>query len=38
MNRPEQIERVQKEALDLFRPKNADYGDAFEECGVVGRS
>ena len=27
---------VQKEGLDLFTKKNADYGDAFAEFGVVG--
>ena len=29
MNRIEQLEKVQKEGLDLFKKKNADYGDAF---------
>lgn len=31
-----QMERVQKEGLELFRRKNHDYGDAFADCGVVG--
>jgi hypothetical protein len=36
MNRPEQLQKVQKEALDLFVKKNADYGDAFAKYGVIG--
>jgi len=28
--------RVQEEALELFRKKNADYGDAFAKFGPVG--
>lgn len=35
-NRPEQMERVQKEGLELFKKKNADYGDAFANYGPVG--
>ena len=35
-NRPEQISTVQKEALELFKKKNADYGDAFSNFGSVG--
>lgn len=34
--RPEQLEKVMQEGLELFRRKNADYGDAFAECGTVG--
>jgi beta-glucosidase/6-phospho-beta-glucosidase/beta-galactosidase len=30
------MERVQSSALDMFRKKNADYGDAFAKFGVVG--
>ena len=30
------MKKVQKEGLDLFTKKNADYGDAFAEFGVVG--
>tara|TARA_Y100001958_G_C21117545_1_gene462659 strand:+ start:754 stop:1017 length:264 start_codon:yes stop_codon:yes gene_type:complete len=36
MNRVEQLKRVQTEALELFRRKNNDYGDAFAEYGSVG--
>ena len=31
-----QMTTVQKEALDLFRRKNTDYGDAFATYGTVG--
>ena len=27
---------VQKEAIELFEKKNADYGDAFTEYGTIG--
>ena len=30
------MKKVQKEGLDLFTKKNADYGDAFAEFGTVG--
>lgn len=30
------IEKVKKDALDLFARKNADYGDAFAEFGTLG--
>jgi len=36
MTRKEQMEKIQKEALDIFVKKNADYGDAFAKHGVVG--
>ena len=36
MNRAEQIEKIQSEGLELFRKKNADYGDAFAKYGVIG--
>jgi hypothetical protein len=36
MNRVEQLETVQKNALELFKKKNADYGDAFAKFGVIG--
>lgn len=36
MDRAQQLERIQINALDLFRKKNADYGDAFAKFGVVG--
>ena len=35
-NRVEQMTKVQAEALELFTKKNADYGDAFAEYGVIG--
>jgi hypothetical protein len=35
-NRIEQMEKIQTEALELFKKKNADYGDAFATYGVVG--
>ena len=35
-NRVSQMEAVQKEGLELFKKKNADYGDAFANYGVVG--
>ena len=35
-NRVEQLAEVQKEALELFTKKNADYGDAFATYGPVG--
>ena len=34
--RVEQMKAVQAEALELFRRKNADYGDAFAKYGVIG--
>jgi hypothetical protein len=36
MDRVQQLEQIQKDALELFRKKNADYGDAFAKYGVVG--
>jgi hypothetical protein len=36
MNRIEQLQKVQFEGLELFKKKNADYGDAFAKYGVVG--
>ena len=36
MDRVEQMKQIQKEALDLFIKKNADYGDAFAEFGMIG--
>ena len=34
--RVDQMMRVHKEALDVFKRKNADYGDAFATYGHVG--
>ena len=36
MNRVEQMENVQKGALEMFKKKNQDYGDAFAKFGVIG--
>ena len=36
MDRVEQLKNIQKEALALFIKKNADYGDAFANFGVIG--
>jgi Nucleotide modification associated domain 1 len=36
MNRVEQMTKIQSEGLELFRKKNADYGDAFAKYGVIG--
>jgi len=35
-DRNRQLETVQLEARELFRVKNADYGDAFAKYGAVG--
>lgn len=34
--RVDQMNAVQNEALELFRKKNTDYGDAFATYGTVG--
>lgn len=34
--RIDQMKLVQTEALELFRKKNTDYGDAFASYGTVG--
>ena len=36
MNRVEQLSKIQGEALELFKRKNSDYGDAFAKYGVIG--
>lgn len=36
MDRVAQLESIQLEALELFKRKNADYGDAFAKFGLVG--
>ena len=36
MNRVEQMQVIQREALELFRKKNIDYGDAFAKYGIIG--
>jgi hypothetical protein len=35
-NRVSQMTAVQLEALELFKRKNADYGDAFATYGTIG--
>jgi len=34
--RVEQMQAVQATALELFKKKNIDYGDAFAKFGVIG--
>jgi hypothetical protein len=36
MDRIGQFEMIQSEALELFKKKNSDYGDAFAKYGLVG--
>ena len=36
VDRVSQMEKVQKEGLELFKKKNTDYGDAFANYGVIG--
>jgi hypothetical protein len=36
MSRVEQMEAIQGQALELFKRKNSDYGDAFAKYGVIG--
>lgn len=36
MDRIQQFEKIQRESKDLFRRKNADYGDAFATYGPIG--
>ena len=36
MDRVDQMKQVQSTALELFRKKNIDYGDAFAKFGVIG--
>ena len=35
-SRVEQLKAIQEEGLELFKRKNADYGDAFATYGTVG--
>jgi hypothetical protein len=35
-NRVTQMMAVQQEGLELFKKKNADYGDAFADYGTIG--
>jgi len=36
MDRIEQMKEIQATALELFRKKNIDYGDAFAKFSVIG--
>ena len=36
MDRIKQMSSVQEEALELFKKKNTDYGDAFASYGSIG--
>lgn len=36
MNRVEKFQRIQNNGLELFKKKNADYGNAFEQYGIIG--
>ena len=36
VNRIEQMQKIQKEGLQLFEKKNKDYGDAFAKYGTIG--
>lgn len=36
MDRIKQMSSVQEEALELFKKKNKDYGDAFASYGSIG--
>jgi len=35
-SRYDQMKTIQSTALEIFRQKNIDYGDAFAEYGVIG--
>ena len=35
-NRVHQMQTIQAEALELFKKKNSDYGDAFATYGTIG--
>lgn len=30
------FKNIQNEGFELFKQKNKDYGNAFEDCGVIG--
>ncbi len=36
MDRVKDMETVQQNALEMFKKKNQDYGDAFAKFGVIG--
>ena len=35
-DRLKQMSDIQKEAFELFKKKNKDYGDAFDKYGIIG--
>ena len=35
-DRVAQLAAIQAQALELFKKKNADYGDAFAKFGIIG--
>lgn len=35
-DRVEQMRIIHSEALEIFRKKNADYGDSFKDFGLIG--
>ena len=36
VDRVEQLKGIQETALELFKRKNTDYGDAFAKYGLIG--
>ena len=36
VDRVEQLKQIQSDALELFKKKNTDYGDAFAKFGIIG--
>jgi hypothetical protein len=36
MDRVQQLAQIQQTALELFKRKNADYGDSFSKYGIIG--
>jgi hypothetical protein len=36
VDRVSQMKKIQEQALELFKKKNADYGDSFAKYGVIG--
>ena len=36
MDRVQQYDKVHKEAMEIFKKKNSDYGDSFTNYGPVG--
>lgn len=36
MDRVEQMQKIHHDSLEVFKRKNADYGDAFAKYGLIG--